>query len=282
MASTLLISRSAIEQGKHFVWIDDIGALALYRDQTDSTVERQLRKGDDHGTYSLSCSDSLVNWCGAIMALQQKLGLLAQRRYRYYSPDCADSFVARKNLETLSADSGLSHRIKEELSMQRCLCLALFMIVCALSTQGQTPSVKPEDFAPLLGGPWIGTLTYRDYSSNKEVSIASNLKVIRATENNRAWIFEYEYPKEPKANSKETVVISEDGTSVNDEKVVAQESLAGGVLRLVTERAGDDNDQDALIRHIYLISNSSFSSTKEVRPQGSTKFFERNRYSWRR
>ena len=34
------------------------------------------------------------------MALQQELGLLAERRYRYDSPDRADSFSARQNLKT--------------------------------------------------------------------------------------------------------------------------------------------------------------------------------------
>ncbi len=69
---------------------------------------------------------------------------------------------------------------------------------------------------------------------------------------------------------------------IDDEKIVERESLAGGVLRLVTERRGKDNDKDALFRYTYLIGKSSFSIGKEVRPEGATKFFERNRYSWRR
>lgn len=32
------------------------------------------------------------------MAIQQELGLLAQRRYRYYSADCAHSLATRQNL----------------------------------------------------------------------------------------------------------------------------------------------------------------------------------------
>ena len=166
--------------------------------------------------------------------------------------------------------------------MQRCVFIALFTVFSVVPILGQTPRLKPDDLVPLLGGPWMGTLTYRDYSSNKEVSIPSNLTVTRSIEQNRTWIFEYEYPKEPKANSKESVVISEDGTSIDDEKLVARETLASGVLRLVTERRGKDNDENALIRHIYLISESRFLVTKEVRPENSTTFLERNRYSWRR
>jgi len=166
--------------------------------------------------------------------------------------------------------------------MQRFLCIALFTVLSSLPLTAQTLRINPEDFRPLTGDPWLGTLVYRDYRSNKEVSIPSNLKVTQSAEKKLSWIFEYEYPDEPKANSKENVVLSEDGTKIDDEKIVERESLAGGVLRLVTERRGKDNDQDALIRHTYLIASSSFSVKKEVRPEGSTQFFERNRYSWRR
>lgn len=75
--------------------------------------------------------------------------------------------------------------------------------------------------------------------------------------------------------------LTADGTRINDENVVERESL-GGALRLVTERLGKDNDHDALIRHTYLIGQSNFSIKKDVRPEGSLKFFERNRYTWRR
>ena len=157
--------------------------------------------------------------------------------------------------------------------------LALFSILPAFA---QKPIVKPEDFSLLTGERWTGSLVYRDYGSNKEVSIPSHLTVTKATAEDLTWIFEYEYPQEPKANSKENVKLTTDGTRINDENVVARENLDDGVLRLVTERLGKDNDRNALIRHTYLIGRSSFSIKKEVRPEDSTKFFERNRYTWRR
>lgn len=166
--------------------------------------------------------------------------------------------------------------------MQRFLCIVLFTVFSSLPLLAQTPRVIPEDLRPLTGDRWTGTLVYRDYRSNKETSIPSNLKVTQSAEKSLTWTFEYEYPKEPKANSKENVILSEDGTSIDDEKIVERENLAGGVLRLVTERRGKDNNQDALIRHTYLIGKSSFSIKKEVRPEGSAEFFERNRYTWRR
>lgn len=128
----------------------------------------------------------------------------------------------------------------------------------------------------------MGTLVYLDYRSNKEVSIPSNLTVTESEGDNLTWIFEYEYPKEPKANSKANVILTKDGARINDEVVVERQILDGGILRLVTERRGKDNDRDALFRYTYLIGESTFSIKKEVRPEGSTQFFERNRYSWKR
>ena len=166
--------------------------------------------------------------------------------------------------------------------MNRLLLFTLFLLFSFMPVGAQTQFVKPEDFRPLTGGRWTGTLVYLDYRSNKEVSIASNLTVTESQGDKLIMIFEYEYPNEPKANSKEQVKLTSDGSSINDEKVVKRENLDGGILRLVTERRGKDNDRDALFRYTYLIAESSFSIKKEVRAEGSTTFFERNRYTWRR
>ena len=64
------------------------------------------KREDDHGIDSFGYSDSFADWCGTIMALQQELGLLAQRRYWYYSLDCADSFVTRQNLKLRQPNQG--------------------------------------------------------------------------------------------------------------------------------------------------------------------------------
>ena len=64
------------------------------------------------------------------------------------------------------------------------------------------PKIKSSDFKLLTAGQWKGKLTYQDYSSNKKVSILSNLTVTQSKEDKLSWIFEYEYPDEPKANKK--------------------------------------------------------------------------------
>ncbi|HJU54258.1 MAG TPA: hypothetical protein VJ715_06795 [Pyrinomonadaceae bacterium] len=172
--------------------------------------------------------------------------------------------------------------------------LLLFVIVCGpygtesqvRTTRGyiqsQAPTVRLEDLGQLTGEPWAGSLTYLDYRSNKKVSIPSNLTVTRVPGEEMSWVFEYQYPDEPQANSKQTVTITEGGTVIDGEKVIERTALDGGALKLVTERTGSDNDRKALFRYTYLLGPSTFSIKKEVRPEGAAAFFERNEYSWKR
>ena len=165
----------------------------------------------------------------------------------------------------------------------RLFVYALLLASCFVAqASAQTPRVSAEDLRRLTGPSWKGTLTYLDYSSNKAVSIRSNLTVTLAPGEETAWVFEYEYPDEPKANGKQIVKLGGGGANLDDEKVVERTMLDGGALRIVTERRGKDNDRDALFRYTYLIGASSFSIRKEVRAEGASAFFERNRYSWTR
>lgn len=147
---------------------------------------------------------------------------------------------------------------------------------------GDSPKVSSEDFQFLVGAPWAGTLTYLDYRANKKVSIPSNLTVSPAPNDKQSWIFEYQYPDEPKANEKETVTIGKDGETINAETVTSRTKLDGGAVQIVTEKKGQDNDRQALFRYTYQLSATSFSIKKEVRYEGKSKFFERNEYSWKR
>jgi hypothetical protein len=146
----------------------------------------------------------------------------------------------------------------------------------------QAPKVSAEDLRLLTGARWTGTLTYLDYRSNKPVSIPSNLTVTQAAGDESAWVFEYEYPEEPKANGKQTLKIEEGGTVFDGETVVERTSLDSGGFRLVTVKRGRDNEKEALFRFTYTLDRSTFSIKKEVRPEGATEFFERNRFSWKR
>jgi len=146
----------------------------------------------------------------------------------------------------------------------------------------QSPRVSADDLRKLSGARWTGTLTYLDYRSNKPVSIPSSLTVRQAEGDENAWHFEYEYPDEPKANRKQTLKLEEGGTVFDGETVVERTGLDGGGFRLVTVKRGRDNDKDALFRFTYTLDGSAFSIKKEVKPEGASEFFERNRSSWKR
>lgn len=159
-----------------------------------------------------------------------------------------------------------------------------FLVVSALFNfvPRQTPQVSADDLRRLTGARWTGTLTYLDYRSNKPVSIPSNLKVMQTEGDAGAWVFEYEYPEEPKANGRQTLKISDDGTVFDGEQVVERTGLDGGGFRLVTVKRGRDNEKDALFRFTYTLEGSTFTIKKEVRAEGAAEYFERNRYSWKR
>ncbi len=164
--------------------------------------------------------------------------------------------------------------------MKIIICLLIFASSAFGFVNLNAPKIKSGDFKRLTNGQWKGKLTYQDYRSNKKVSILSNLTVTESNEDKLSWIFEYEYPDEPKANKKSIVKISKDGKTFDEETVVERINLPNKTLRIVTTNNGTDNDKPAVFRHTYLLSKQSFSIKKEVKYKGTQEFFERNEYSW--
>jgi hypothetical protein len=166
--------------------------------------------------------------------------------------------------------------------MKTVICLLLFVSTAFGFVAFNAPKIKSGDFKRLTNGLWKGKLIYKDYRSNKNVSILSNLTVTESMEDKSSWIFDYEYPDEPKANEKSIVKISKDGTKFNNETVVERTKLPNNTLKIVTTKNGTDNNKQALFRCIYLINKNTFSIRKEVKNEETQEFFERNEYSWNR
>ena len=114
------------------------------------------------------------------------------------------------------------------------------------------------------------------------ISIPVNLSVKPNAGDDWSWLFTYNYPDEPRANSEEIVRLSKDGRSLDGEVVLERTHLRDDTIRVVTEKKGQDDNRSASIRHTYLLNVSSFSITKEVRYEGNDKFFERNAFRWKR
>ncbi len=164
------------------------------------------------------------------------------------------------------------------------------IFICALLTVSslfglasqQPAKITAADLQQLTGAQWKGTLTYLDYKSKKQVSIPANLTVTPTAQDARSWMFEMQYPDEPQANGRETVTLAPDGRTLSGEAVLERTLLPDHTLKIVTEKTGPDNDKQATFRYTYLLSSNSFSIKKEVKYEGTTEYFERNQYNWKR
>jgi hypothetical protein len=142
--------------------------------------------------------------------------------------------------------------------------------------------IEATDLQGLTGAQWKGELTYLDYRKNTKTTIRSNLTVTQSAQDKLSYVFEFQYPDEPRADSKETITVGKDGLTLGDEALVERILLADKTLKIVTEKNGNDNGKKSLYRFTYLIGDASFSIRKEALPEGATEFFERNQYSWKR
>ena len=152
------------------------------------------------------------------------------------------------------------------------LChLGLMGILC-ISMQAQ--SITMKELTP-LAGQWQGTLTYLDYTSNKEVSIPVNLAV--EVKGSKRLILNYTYPNEPQANSRSVIRVG--GNNLNGRSIVGK-SNEDNYLVVLTEGSGKDNGKPAKFTFTYTISPNFFAIRKDAEVDGDS--FMRNRYEFSR
>ncbi len=118
----------------------------------------------------------------------------------------------------------------------------------------------------VLAGDWQGTLSYKDYTSNKPVSLPVQVNVSENMDD-RFLVLSYTYPQEPKANSVDTIFLSANGLRINDRPIVALRQLDSTMTLIVCERRGKDGNDNkpAVIRMSYTIGPEVFVIRKEVR-----------------
>lgn len=166
--------------------------------------------------------------------------------------------------------------------MNKTVWIFLFSVSALLSVYSQEQRLTSRNLLTLEGAKWVGTLTYVDYRSNKKTSIKSELIIKKSPTSDLSWIFDYQYPDEPRANNSSTVTLTASGDTFNDQRVSGKSNTKDGLLRFVGMKDGTDNDRNAIFRYTYLIGPKSFSVRKEVKLEGSTEWFERHEYSWSR
>ncbi len=135
---------------------------------------------------------------------------------------------------------------------------------------------------------WKGTLTYRNYSDNKSITIPSTFLLTRVdTENhaNAAFIFAIGYDEEPHANSASRLEIREQGKVIalgdSIERVISHERVGDGVV-IVTQSTGTDDNKPASIRKVYSIAPAACSMQKLVKFADGGDWIERHVYRWTR
>lgn len=142
------------------------------------------------------------------------------------------------------------------------------------------PFLIENELHSLPGNKWTGTLAYLDYESNKEISIPVELTVFQSDELKNIFIFNYEYPEEPNANSIDSAVISNGGKYFDNEKLITKSVLPDNTLEFVTEKPGEDNNRKAVFRYTYRLSDNRFSVLKEVMYTDEENYFKRNEFKF--
>ena len=174
----------------------------------------------------------------------------------------------------------------KEMKINLTKILILFMVLFSFegytqeTTVMSSEKITPQDLQILIGE-WTGSLTYIDYSSNQPYTMPANLNVKQGKNENQLLLFNI-YPNEPKANSKDKLILSKDGLALNKKNVRSKERLTNGSLQITTEYMGNDNKKKALIRNIYLLGENQFIMRKEVQFINTSEWLKRNEFNYKR
>lgn len=153
---------------------------------------------------------------------------------------------------------------------------ALLLFPTLVSAQNR---VDPAALSGLCGT-WKGELLYMDYSSGAETRIPATLVVASLDE--RRWLVTFGYPDEPGANDTDTLTLSADGRAVDDLAVMRVNELKNGLVRIVLEQDGYDDNRPARIRKLWTMGATTCSLRKEVRSKGEKRFELRHQYTFTR
>ena len=154
------------------------------------------------------------------------------------------------------------------------LLLSFFLI--ALNAQSKITS---DDFEQLKNSKWEGTLSYKNYSDGKEVTLRTLMQV--RVEKNKV-SYAVQYPDEPEANSTLVKKIRKNGNYFGNEKVLENTKTQNGKIKIITTFEGKDNDRHATMYLIYLFNEHELSITKKVQYKDAQERFVRNSQTYKR
>ncbi len=161
--------------------------------------------------------------------------------------------------------------------------LYVIALLIAVNSNAQSKANFTKEDAVLLSGSWKGSLTYLDYNSGKPYTMPANTN-INLIKGMNSLLVEMIYPDEPKANSKDTLLINEDRTNFAEAAIVSRKVLPDGSIQIITELKGKDGNDNkkALLRKTYTFNKNSFTNRKDVQFAGTNEWIKRHEYSYSR
>ncbi len=154
--------------------------------------------------------------------------------------------------------------------------IAFFFFSVATSAQRNSASMK--DLKGLQGN-WGGQLTYTDYSDDKkQVTLPTTLAIVDMNDS-IGLSFIYTEPTGKTVTEKSSMRIYEDGKNMSYEGKgydIDAVRRNGERLTIIIETEGTDNNKTADIRFTFIIGPAVFNIQKQVKYEGTEKYFTRN------
>lgn len=151
--------------------------------------------------------------------------------------------------------------------------VALLFTVITITAQN---TISLSDFERINNTSWKGELTYKDYQSGKQETIPCTMQL--KIEKDKI-IFNQQYTYEPNKNNKSTVKIKKNGRYFGNEEVISL-TKENGKETLATRYSGKDNGKKAYMYVTRVLTDTTYTVTKEVAYFDSDERFIRNRYSY--
>lgn len=167
-----------------------------------------------------------------------------------------------------------------------CLLTAGAPLAQTAPTRPAPPTVQAADFRPLLSYDWLGTLTYRDYQTNRSVTLRTRLNGMQAGPQELVFDYQYQEPEGGMVKGFDRLRLSADGRAVDWDglpmRLLRRTAAPGGQLHLLLEGEGQDDNRPATIRRAVLIGPQQCRIRKTVRFAPDTTFVLRHEYQFAR
>ena len=164
--------------------------------------------------------------------------------------------------------------------LQRVSVIAVILAAGAQPAAAQTETV--ERLSGLIGR-WTGALTYLDYGDDEtRFTLPTTLECMAQASGGGYWLrFSYTEPSGEVVTGQSAIRVADEEGQIRFDglwQIVDEHVSPSGVVRLVLERRGTDNDRASLIRQTIELGETELVLKKEVRYHGTERTLVRNEY----